>query len=134
MWFSNCNFPIHVLKPLSIEFKALMIIEIIANLLHCQSLPISVLKSLYRSFFQFHCSAMLHQLYHIFMSSCQQLWCLVCCVSVYGRFVQRNPTVSLHFYFKALFLVGVHPTWFQLEIHILCTSPNEQPHQLYHAS
>ena len=68
----------------------------------------------------------------ILLSPCQQLWCLVCCAPVYDQSLQRRPTVSLHCHFLALYFVVVHTTLPQLQIHIFCTSPNEEPHRLYY--
>ena len=77
---------------------------------------------------------MLHQWYLILLSPCQQLW--FWCVPVYGRFVQRNPIESLQCHFLAPRQMCVYTTWLQLEVKldVFCTSPKEQPHQLYHVA
>ena len=117
-----------------------MIIGITNTLLHCQSFPMSLFNSWYRStFFALSPSLlcrmnMLHQLCGILLSTCQQLRCLVCCAPVCDRSVQRSPTVSLHCHFLAFSLVPVHTTCLHLKIRIFYTLPNEQLHQPYHVA
>lgn len=132
--FSNCNFPVNVLKPLPIAPKAPMIIGIMITFPHCQYFSISLYNSWYHT--TYSCifpfprepnghlvSVMWHSL--IFKSrfmSCllsSSLW-LVC--------AEKFQSIFALSFSSTLSLVCVHTNQFQLEILIFCTSSTEQPH------
>ena len=115
-----------------------MITGIIATFLYCISPSSFLINSWYST--TFSCSFSFSRVLNDYVTSVMwyspvslsKIIISVCCVQVYGRFVQRNPTLSLHCHFLSRFLVCVYITWVQLTIHIFCTPPNERPHQLYH--
>lgn len=107
-----------------------MINEITTTFLHCQSLPIIHLilgiffsfLSCSFSFIQVSNGHAAHQLCGILQSLCQQLWCLVCWVTVYLWFAYRSLRVFFHSHLLAFFLLCVYTIRLQMKIVIFCKS------------